>query len=159
MHHQQTIRIPGDPARALEFAVAVLASVGFRITTREPNAAELVGPGFRNSRENALRGATHIQLRTHFDQLTLDADLGGVAWMGKFLFWFPTLLCLGIGVVLSIVFFFVFGPGAWFYIVVAVVAADGILWNFLGPMIARSLEARTRNELDTLLANAAAASR
>ena len=158
MHHQHSVRIPGDPARALEFTIAVLASVGFRITHREPNAAELQGPGMRNSHESSLRGASAVRLRTHFDQLTLDADLGGVVWMGKFLFWFPTLLCFGLGVVLSIVFWFVFGPGKWFYIVVAVVAADGIVWNFLGPWIARRLEARTRSELDSLLANAAATS-
>jgi hypothetical protein len=158
MQHQHSVRIPGDPARALEFAVAVLASVGFRITRREPNAAELRGPGFKSSHENSLRGASAVRLRTHFDQLTLDAELGGVEWMGKFLFWFPTLLCFGLGVVLSIVFYFVLGPGNWFYLVVAVVAADGILWNFLGPYIARRLETRTRTELDTLLVNAAAAS-
>jgi len=159
MHYQSTVRIPGDPARALEFTVAVLASVGFRITNRESNAAELRGSGYRNSNENSLRGASAIQLRTHFDQLTLDAELGGVEWMGKFLFWFPTLLCLGLGVVLSIVFFFVFGPGKWFYIFVTVVAAEGIVFTFLAPFIARRIETRTRTELDTLLANAAAASR
>ena len=159
MHYQSTVRIPGDPARSLEFTVAVLASVGFRIIQREPNAAELQGPGYKNSRENSLRGASAIRLQTHFDQLTLAAELGGVEGMAKFLFWFPILLCLGLGVILSIVFLFVFGPGNWFYIVVAIVAANGILWNFLGPFIARHLETRTRADLDTLLANAAAASR
>lgn len=159
MQYQNTVRIPGDSSRALEFAVAVLASVGFRIIHRQPNAAELQGPGYKNSRENSLRGASAIRLQTHFDQLTLDAELGGVAWMGKFLFWFPVLLCLGLGVILSSIFLFVFGPGNWFYIVVAVVAANGILWNLLGPLLTRHFETRTRADLDTLLANAAAASR
>ena len=48
------------------------------------------------------------------------------------------------------------GPGKWLYIVAGVVMTYGMLWSILGPFIARRFEARTRTELDTIVANAAA---
>lgn len=158
MRYESSTTLRGDASPALEFAVIVLTGLGFRIDSRTAEVVELTGPGMNNTRQSPLRGASSIRLQAALGRMKLEADLGGVESMGRFLFWFPTLLCFGIGIVLSLVFLNLFGPGHWFYVVVALVAAEGIAWNFLGPFIARRIEARTRSELDTLLANAASMS-
>jgi len=154
MRYESSTVVKGDSSKALEFAVTVFAGVGFRITSRAENAVELAGPGMNNTRGNPLRGVSAVRVQTDGNRLSLDADLGGVEWISKFLFWFPILLCLGIGVFLSILFLKVLGPGPWIWIVVAVVSINGMLWNVLGPFLSRRIAARTRSALDTLLTNA-----
>jgi hypothetical protein len=153
--HENSAPFAGDPTKALDFALGVLAGQGFRLTYRTPTSIAAVGPGMNNTRESPLRGASAVRLESRPGRLALNAELGGVEWMGKFLTWFPNILCFGLGVVLTIVFLLTMGPGWWIAIVACVVAADGMLWLLLGPFIAKHLEAKTRNALDTLLVNAA----
>jgi len=155
MRYQTNSPFPGDPTKSLEFAVGVLTSVGFRLVDRTSQTVEMTGPGFRSSNENPLRGASTIRITHHGGELALDAELGGVEWMGKFVTWFPNILAVTLGVVLSIVFWTLWGPGRWLTVLVIVIAADGMMWLMLGPYITRKLKERTQRELETLLANAA----
>ena len=153
--HESSAPLAGDSDKALDFALGVLTGAGFRLTDRAPTSIETTGPGFHNSRESPLRGASTIRIEDRNGALNLYAELGGVEWMAKFLTWFPNLMCLGVGIVLTIVFLLTMGPGWWIGLVVGIVAADAMLWLVLGPFIAKKLEARTRTELDTLVVNAA----
>jgi hypothetical protein len=156
MNHESRASFRGEMARAFEFAAGVLTSVGFRIDERGEDYISMRGPGLNSSRESPLRGTTAVRIRRSVGELILDAELGGVRSMDRFLFWFPTLLCLFIGLVNAVVFSLVKGPGPWIWSVVAAVAANGLLWSFLAPWISKHVERRTRDSLDALLANTAA---
>jgi hypothetical protein len=104
-------------------------------------------------RQNEFAGASRIGLSNGGGEMALDADLGGVEQMKRFLTLFPAGLCLFLAIVLSVVFYSTLGPGAWTLPVLGVTGGNAILWLILGPVIAKLLRARTVRVLDTLLAN------
>jgi hypothetical protein len=154
--------------QAIDSAKVTLASVGFRIQEKSDELLDCTGPGLRSTRQNPLLGASRIVLRVANGHLTLDAELEGVYFMQRFVRWFPIALGLGLGVVLGIVQGIVLGrqagidfgvpwaPGwKWMALTIAGCLIPVSPWLVLSPMIARSLERRTRSALDTLLVNAA----
>lgn len=143
----------GDTAKAFALAEAALTALGFRFTDRTASSVELAGPGMNSSRESGLTGASRIRISGGRGELAVEADLGGVAWMARFVKLFPIGLVLCLGIVLSVVFSVVFGPGVWIVAVAAAVVGNAVLWLVLGPLMARGFRARTDRALDTLLAN------
>jgi hypothetical protein len=153
MQYAASLPFRGDTDKAFRLAESALTAVGFRLTERTAASVEMVGPGMNSSRESALAGASRIRLVTGRGELAVEADLGGVARLSRFVTLFPLGLCLFLAAVLSAVFAVVFGPGNW---VIAVAAATGgvaLLWLLLGPLLARGIRARTCRGLDALLAN------
>lgn len=106
-----------------------------------------------SNRQNALLGATDIRIVAGRDELAVEAELGGVARMSRFVMIFPIGLTLFLSGVLSAVFAVRFGPGNWMAAVAAFVGANAVIWLILGPIMARSMQARTNHALDALLAN------
>lgn len=157
MQHTAEAAFSGDTGRAFDLAVSALTGIGFRLTERTAHAVELTGPGMTNSRQSPLAGASRIRVSTGGGQLALDADLGGVRRMARFVTIFPIALCLFLGVVFAVVFGVVLNRDGWIIPVVAVVGGNALLWLFLGPVVARGLRVRTCRALDTLLANMATA--
>jgi hypothetical protein len=84
--------------KAFGLAEAALCALGFRITQRTNETLELIGPGMNSSRESALLGASGIRIHCGDSQLTLEADLGAVARMERFVLFFPVGLCVVLGV-------------------------------------------------------------
>jgi hypothetical protein len=134
-------------------AVSALTGIGFRLTDRTAGSMEMVGPGMNSSRESALVGASRIRLVGGGGELALDADLGGVARLSRFVMLFPISLALCMGVLFALVFSIQFGLGLWILAVAAAVGGYAALWFVLGPMMARSFRTRTCRGLDALLAN------
>jgi hypothetical protein len=153
MQYASSLPFRGDTEKAFRLAESALTAIGFRFTERTAGSVELVGPGMNSTRQSALAGASRIHLRGGRGELAVEADLGGVARMSRFVTLFPIGLALGLGVVLSVVFGALFGPGAWIVAVAAAVAGNAVLWLLLGPLLARGIRARTGRALDTLLAN------
>jgi hypothetical protein len=143
----------GDPGRAFGLAESALTALGFRLTDRTASSVELVGPGMNNSRESALVGASRIRISDNRGELAVEADLGGVARLARFVTLFPIGLCLALAVVLSAVFAAQFGPGNWTVAVAAATGGIALVWLVLGPLMARAFRARTVRALDALLAN------
>ena len=143
----------GDTDKAFSLAESALTAISFRLTERTAGSVELVGPGMNSTRETALAGASRIHISSRRGELALEADLGGVARMSRFVKLFPLGLCLFLAVLFSVVFGTLFEPGPWIFIVAGVLGGNALLWFFLGPWMARSIRARTCRGLDTLLAN------
>ena len=151
----------------LQFAITALANNGFAIVDRDDRSASLEGPGLKSTRQNPLLGASTIRLTLDDHQLRLDAELGGVATMRRFLLRFPVLLGLGLGLFFSVVGGFMFGrqfgvgfgvPWAqgWTWVLFALASAmlPVTPWLFLSPMISFRMRGRTQTALDTLVKNA-----
>lgn len=148
-------------------ALLTLANNGFAIVNRDENSADLTGPGLTSTRQNPLLGASKIHLELHGQQLRLDAELGGVDSMRRFLMRFPLVLGLGLGLFFGVCGGLLFGrqfgvgfgvPWAqgWMWLLVSLGFAllPVSPWLFLSPMMSNMIQTRTQSALTTLVQNA-----
>lgn len=151
----------------LQAALTILTNNGFAIVNRDKNSAELIGPGLNSTKQNPLLGASKIQLKLRRQQLCLDAELGGVDSMRRFLMRFPFILGLGLGLFFGVVGGFVFGrqfgvgfgvPWAqgltWMCVAIGGAVLPVTPWLFLSPIMSNRIRTRTQNALATLVQNA-----
>jgi hypothetical protein len=157
MTYTKTISFEGKTAKAFDLAVAALTSLGFRMTSRDRSALDLTGPGMMSTRQSALLGASRIQVIRGARELSIEAELGGVKSMTRFVTLFPIGLSLFLCVLFFVVFSFVFDHRAWVVPVAAVTGANALLWLLLAPLLTRHVHARTCRGLDVLLDNMASA--
>ena len=153
MQYSSTLPFRGDPEKAFGLAESALTALGFRLKERTGTKVELVGPGMNSSKESPLMGASRIELLSGGGKLSVEAELGGVVRMSRFVTLFPICLVLSLGVVFSVVLGIGIGPGFWMGGVGGAVGGNAVLWLVLGPLMARWIRARTDRALDTLLAN------
>lgn len=153
MQYAASLPFRGDTAKAFGLAESSLTALGFRFADRSADSMEWVGPGINSSRESGLMGATRIRISSGGGNLAVEADLGGVANLARFIKLFPIGLVLCLGIAFAIVFSVIFGPGVWIVAVATAVGGNAVLWLVLGPLLARGFRARTDRALDTLLAN------
>ena len=153
MHYTTAATFEGDTAKAFDLAAAALTSLGFRMIARDGSSLEMVGPPMTSTRQSALVGASHIWVARDLDELSIEAELGGVRRMSRFVIYFP----VGLSLLLCALFYVLFGLGldnrAGESPVLAAIGGNAVLWLFLGPLIARHIHARTRRGIDALLEN------
>ena len=152
---------------ALLAALNTLTNIGFAINSRDEHIAMLTGPGLNSTNQNPLLGASQICLALDGDQLRLDAQLGGVDSMRRFIMRFPFVLGLGGGVFFCVFSGFLFGaqfgvgfgvPWAqgltWMLFVMGIATLSVSPWLLLSPMISKMIRTRTQNALTILVNNA-----
>lgn len=167
-----TVDTTGASGDVLQAALLQLTIHGFVIERRDDRSAELAGPGMNNTRQSPLLGASRIKLQQEGNRLALDAELGGITSMGRFMLWFPVALGLGLGTLFSILggvgFGQQFGAGfgvpwargwGWVAVAFAMAMLPVSPWFVLAPLISRTLKRRTEHALTTLVQNAAQLSR
>jgi hypothetical protein len=155
MQYVTTVPFDGNTAKAFDLALSALTPLGFQAVTRDALSLELVGPGMNSTRQSALLGASRIQITRSGRELAIEAELGGVEWMGRFLVLFPIGLCLFLAVLFFVVFSLLFNNRLWVIPVVAVTGGNALLWLFLAPYLTRVIKARTCRGIDALLNNMA----
>jgi hypothetical protein len=161
MQYHVTVPFGGNAARAFDMAVASLTMLGFQIAAKDSAALEFVGPGMKSTRQSALLGASRIRIEAGADSLSLDAELGGVASMARFIALFPAGLCL---------FLFAIGVGIasitapQHLVMIAAIAAASVainivIWLVLAPILTRYIKGRSCRAVDALLKNMAVVGR
>jgi hypothetical protein len=153
---------------SLQAALVTLTNNGFAITDRQRDSVSLSGPGLNSTRQNPLLGASQIELSIRGNELKVNAQLGGVDSMQRFLMRFPFLLGMGLGLMFCVVGGFTFGqlfgvrfgvpwaPGwKWILISMGIGLLPVIPWLVLSPLISQSIRKRTQRALDVLVNNAA----
>ncbi len=153
MQYTGSLPFKGNADKAFGLAESALTALGFRLTQRTTSSLEMTGPGMNSSRESALVGASRVHVNKGNGELTMEADLGGVQRMARFVMLFPISMCLFLALLFGVVFTAVFGPGNWMYAVAGAIGANALVWMVLGPWMARRFHKRTCDGLDTLLAN------
>ncbi|MHC4944430.1 MAG: hypothetical protein ACYTG7_15550 [Planctomycetota bacterium] len=149
MDHQASIRFSGDPAKALETARSVLALNGFKVSSQGEGTILAEGPGLKSTRQNPLLGMTRAQITVRQSSIDLEAELGGVRFMQRFIVIFPPALVL----FLALVFYLVPMKGEtpsylWLYMILP--------WIVIGPLIAKIMKRSTVKAIETLLHNMSA---
>jgi VIT1/CCC1 family predicted Fe2+/Mn2+ transporter len=154
--HESSAEMRGDERRVLDALVIALASVGFRVERRAAGEVEFVGLTALGAHHIALVGASRIVARASNRRLVLEAELGGVEQMRRFLTVFP--LWLGVmfgtifGVLLPTVFRQKFEERGWILLapVLLMVVVLFLIGLVFGRLAMKKFEARTRAALDAL---------
>lgn len=165
--YSATASVLGSPESALQSALTTLTHCGFRILHRESSSVTLEGPGLNSTRQNPLLGASVVHLRADADRIDLQAELGGVERMTKFLYRFPLGLGIGLGLVFGVIAMLVgqsignvFDLPGWMQgWRIALVAMPLALlpvtpWIIISPLMSQMILRRTERALETLLHNA-----
>jgi hypothetical protein len=153
--------------RTLSNAINALTYHGFRIESRTDREAELTGPGLNSTRQNPLLGASRVRLQVKNGSLQVNAELGGVQTMRRFLTWFPLILGMALGSVFSVVGGVLLGqqnglafgvPWAagwkWLFVGFGAALLPVSPWLFISPIMIRWITNRTKSALDTMAHNA-----
>lgn len=146
--------------QVLQSALVLLTTSGFAIVDRRENRVDLEGPGLHSSRQNPILGASRIQLRIVDQQMSLEAELGGVESMRRFLMIFPFALGLGLGLAFAFL-----GAIGWMPPLGVGLGVDWVLrigmgmlpvlpWLVISPLLANAIKSRTERALDVLVRNA-----
>ena len=153
--HRVEVVVDGDPIEAGERAARALAHRGFRIDHRSGSSIRLTGPGLRSTRQDPLLGASAVQISPGARHLSIEAELGGIRFLQRFLRWFPPTLLTVLSLPVLILFLVgVLPPAAMLGPAIAV-AVNGAVWMVVGPWASRRMAERTRDAVDTLAHNAA----
>ncbi|MCI0378566.1 MAG: hypothetical protein L0215_13235 [Gemmataceae bacterium] len=148
-----TAPFDGNAAKAFDLATAALTSLGFRTVARSNVMLEVEGPGMMSSRQSALLGASRIKITHGNRRLDLEAELGGVRRLARFVTWFPLGLSLVLAVILSVVFSMTLNESTWMLPVAAVTCGNAAIWLVAGPLLVRVIHRHTCRDIDTLLQN------
>jgi len=149
--------------RILANAITTLMHHGFRLERRTDNEAELTGPGLTSTKQDPLLGASRVRLQSRDCRLRVNAELGGVQTMRRFLIWFPLILGLTLGLVFSVVGGLVLGqqdgpapafPWRWLWFGFGTALLPVSPWLILSPLMIRWIARRTKNAIETLAHNA-----
>jgi hypothetical protein len=159
MHYSTAVAFEGDTAKAFDLAAAALTSLGFRTIARDGSSLEMVGPPMTSNRQSALIGASRISVVHGADELSIEAELGGVQRMSRFVTYFPAGLCLFLCATFYVVFGLVLDHRGWEIPVLAATGGNVMLWLILAPLITRHMRGRTCRGIDALLENMAIAGR
>ncbi len=98
-------------------------------------------------------GGSRIYIRGGRGEIAIEAGLGGVKRMSRFVTLFPLCLCLSLCILYAVMFGVGYGSRASIVPVAASAGGIALLWLLLGPLMARWIRARTCRGLDALLAN------
>ena len=146
--YRKSIAFTGDRTKVFEFAIMALTSVGFRLEAQSSSSLQFTGPGMNSSRENPLTGASLISLSVQEDELTLEAELGGLKRIRQVLIMLPA----GLALLFLVLFGFLFrNRGFPFILFVSILPLSP--WLILTPVLSHVMQKRTHRALDTFLHN------
>ncbi len=137
----------GIKEEALNVARVALLSLGFEVLLESDNELEATGPGMHSNQQPDLLGATYIHFELTNNSIDVDAVLGGVDTMKKFVYFFPPGLVISLLIVQGI---FEDPIEAYFYLLI-------IPWLFIARLIAKTFEKSTSNAIDRLVSGMAQA--
>ena len=148
--HEANVDFTGDARRAFDTALQTLQPLGFEIVEQNSFRLVVTGPGFNNTRQNALLGISRAEFNAEHSRLAVKADLGGLDRFQKIML----TLMIGAGaldaLLLIALWYFLeeLHAQTWFLAIPVLVF---IPWIFIAPLITRWILERTKDALATLL--------
>lgn len=149
MDYERSVSVRENPAKALDMMRLAFAQQGFRLQEVDRTTFEVTGPGMNSNRVDPLRGVSRGRVTLSGSELTIQAELGAVRNLQRFVRFFPTALCL----VLFIIFYFAL-PRQGLKVAALVCGINAAVWIPIGMIWAPALGRGTVRALDTLMDNA-----
>ncbi len=151
MQYSSKIKFHGDVHRFLESAQAIMLPNGFRLEELSDKKIQMSGRGMQSTKEDPIRGATHVSLEIVGEEIFLEANLGGVKFMTWFICLFPMLMFAGFAI---LPFFMSEADNQMAEQVVGWQRWGGLLfWLVAGPLIAFWMRRRTIGALQDVVAS------
>jgi hypothetical protein len=151
----------GNAGKAMDLAVQILASSGFRIISRSGSSLEVEGPGVVCNRQRSISAVSRAWLRITRGSITLSADFKSLHKLSTTL----AALLIGLCLLLLIIFNALLPIMHWSrpvthprLLINLICIAPFVPWIFLMPTIMRVTRRRMVRELDTFLHNVAVGS-
>lgn len=151
MEYSKTVPFAGRGAKAMDMARSTFVGQGFQIVASNDDELRVTGPGINSTRENPLKGVSEASIIIRASAIEIKAILGGAQKMKTFLRIFPLAMALFFLLVFGVLAWRLPDFRQWWIFLIPVLALSP--WVFLGPAIARSIEKRTIQAVDTLLSN------
>lgn len=151
MEYSKTVPFVGRAAKALSVAQTAFVGQGFEIVAASDYELKVTGPGFNSTRENPLKGVSEASIIIRSSAIEIKALLGGAQKMKTFLRLFPLGMALLFLIVFGVLAFILPDFRRWWIFLIPVLALSP--WLFLSPLIARMVEKKTTQAVDTLLNN------
>lgn len=139
--HEYAISFDGNSTDALQIARTALLALGFEVTRNTTTELQAKGPGMHGNQQPPLVGASLLRFDVSPTQISVTAELGGVAQLMTFVYLFPPLLVAGL---LSMNAFI--DPA-----ISPLHALWVVAWAGAAPLIGRGLERKTMRAIDRLV--------
>jgi hypothetical protein len=143
IQYNKTIQFAGDVDAAMTMAKTIFGLNGFNLNQTGLGRLCLTGPGMTSTKQNPILGLSRGELTFTGEALELTGELGGVAFMKKFLYLFPPALV----VVMMVIFMFTnpdqpvgFTP-LW----------SVVPWIVLSPVLSKYIQKKTEDAIATTL--------
>ncbi|MFW5653667.1 MAG: hypothetical protein ACOC0P_06435 [Planctomycetota bacterium] len=149
MQYEDRVPYSGTPSEAVNAVANMIVPHRFHILKQTESVIEATGPGMRSTKQDPLTGATVIRFWVDDGEATLQAELGGVRFMQRFVFFFPMLLGVGLYILFAIL-----SRGQFQGPITLSVFGPMIIWLFIAPLPARSIISRTVRALEFVLIEA-----
>jgi len=154
MAFQQSVSYSGNSQIAMNTLLQTLLPLGFQIIEQSEWALIVEGPGYNSTRQNALLGMSRGEFSFSRSTISINADLGGVDRMSRFLLF----LLIGIGLFDAVVF-----TGLWFFIdalrahqwFLAIPTLAILPWVFIAPIMTKWIRKHCEEAITNLLKNMA----
>jgi len=151
---QYSVSYSGNSQFVMNNILQTLLPLGFRIIEQSEGTLIVEGPGYNSTRQNALSGMSRGIFSFSRSTISIDADLGGVDRMSRFLLF----LLAGMGIFNTLVF-----TGLWLFIdklhahpwFLAIPGMTLLLWIFIAPIMTKWIRKRCEEAITNFLDNTA----
>lgn len=164
MTFEDSFTFDGSAEKLFNAAQSGLKTLQFDVSSRSRESLQLSGPGLKSTRQNPILGATRIIIQVRDAHVHIQAELGGVVALQRFVKFFPLFLGLGLGLFFAIGGGFLFGsqsgqgfgipgvpPWKWFVASMGFSFIPISPWLFLSPMMSRRILRRTQDALKSFM--------
>lgn len=149
--YSTSVAYSGSAKRALAIAQNALIAASFQIVSSTEFELHAIGKGVTSTRQDPLKAATDITIILRNSSIEVNAILGGVDRMKKFLRILPLSMAAFFLVVFGTIAVFVPDLRRWWIFLIPVAVLSP--WLILGPVIARSVRAQAEDAINSLLGN------
>jgi hypothetical protein len=151
MEYSKIVPFAGRGSKALDVARSTFVGQGFQIVAGGDDELRVTGPGMSSTRENPLKGVSEASIIIRASAIEFKAVLGGAQKLKTFVRLFPPGMALFFLIAFGVLAWRLTVFRHWWIFLIPLLALSP--WLFLSPMIARSIEKRTVQAVDTLLSN------
>ena len=149
---EKNIPAPADPQGFIRSFRLIFVSLGFEIQSNNKNGFSVINrQRMQSNRQNPLMGVSQLNVVLNDDEINILADITNVKRLKKFVYFFPSLLVMGLSVMFGIQS--LFGDMPKSHMIWAIPIALVIVFPLVFVPIGKMIEKATITSLDSAIHN------